>query len=270
MSEYLQVKLINLVEGKHPKALKPEHGLMAQNPAVRGDFLEKVRTGAIRAHRTTVERFTPTGLRLSDGAELDVDVIISCTGYHTTLPYLPDDVLAAPGTTPPNTLDLWNLLVPVRYRNLFVVGFFEGPGPSMPPFEAQARLAAAAISGRTELPPPQQMERELRRWQAWHRRTFVESERHATAVRYVSYIDRMLAPLGANPTFARLLARVFTSGRPWAAIRTLAAVYFGITSSAQWRLCGYGRDDLAVETVLRIADRREELTQAERERISAR
>ena len=74
MSEYLQVKLINLVEGKHPKALKPEHGLMAQNPAVRGDFLEKVRTGAIRAHRTTVERFTPTGLRLSDGAELDVDV----------------------------------------------------------------------------------------------------------------------------------------------------------------------------------------------------
>ena len=80
----------------------------------------------------------------------------------------------------------------------------------------------------------------------------------------------MLAPLGANPTFARLLARVFTSGRPWAAIRTLAAVYFGITSSAQWRLCGYGRDDLAVETVLRIADRREELTQAERERISAR
>ena len=59
-----------------------------------------------------------------------------------------------------------------------------------------------------------------------------------------------------------------TSRRPWAAIKTLFAVYFTITTSAQWRLCGYGKDELATETVLRIAAGKETLTKAEMERVA--
>ena len=239
---------------------------MAQAPTIRGDFLEKVRTDAVKVHRASVVRLTETGLQLSDGTALDADVIIACTGYHTALPYLPADVLAGP-TTPPNCVDLWKLMVPVRYRGLFVIGFFEGPGPTTVPAEAQARLAAAAVSGRVALPPAPRMERDLRAWHAWHRRTFVQSERHRTSERFAPYVDSLLAPLGAQPTLGALLARVFTSRRPWSALRALFAVYFKITSSAQWRLCGYGRDDLAQETVLRIADGKEKLTEAERVRV---
>ncbi|KAI0602653.1 flavin-binding monooxygenase-like family protein [Biscogniauxia sp. FL1348] len=264
ISEPMQTLLLNTVQGKHPQALQADHTILAQNPTVRSDLLERVRTGAIRVHRATVERFTESGLTLSDGTALEADVVIACTGYQNSLPYLPPDVLHSPSSTPPNTVDLWRLLVPIRYPNLFVMGFVELTGPSPPTIEAQARLAAAVLSGRAKLPPPAQLEAEVREWQAWQAKRFVRSERHATTDCYVPYIDRLLEPLGANPTLGRLLGQVFSSGAPWKALRTLSAVYFGVPTSAQWRLCGYGSGDkLARETVLRIAEGKERLSDEE-------
>jgi dimethylaniline monooxygenase (N-oxide forming) len=111
--------------------------------------------------------------------------------------------------------------------------------------------------------------REIRAWQAWHAKTFVRSERHVNSETYVPYIDSVLQPLGANPSFARLLRRVFTSGSPMRALSLLWAVYFDIPSSAQWRLCGQGSNkELASETVLRIAKGKEELSVKEKELLS--
>ncbi len=79
----------------------------------------------------------------------------------------------------------------------------------------------------------------------------------------IQYIDALLEPLGAAPTFGRLLGKVFTSN-PWKALQVLNAMWFGIPSSAQWRLCGYGaKEGLAREGVLRIAGEKEELSEKE-------
>ncbi|KAI5922338.1 flavin-binding monooxygenase-like family protein [Camillea tinctor] len=269
ISEPIQTLLLNTVQGQHPKALKPDHTVLAQNPTVRSDLIERVRTGTIRVHRATVECFTESGLTLSDGTTLEADVVIACTGYQNSLPYLPPDVLYESSSTPSNTVDLWRLLVPIRYPNLFVVGFVELTGPSPPTIEAQARLAAAVLSGHAKLPPPAQLEHEVREWQAWQARRFVRSARHATTDFYIPYVDRILEPLGANPTLGRLLVQVFSSGAPWKALKTLNAVYFGIASSAQWRLCGYGSNqELARETVLRIAEGKEKLSDEEVKYVS--
>jgi dimethylaniline monooxygenase (N-oxide forming) len=260
LAEWLQTKLLNLVQGKHPDELRPEHRLMQQNPTIRSEFLERVRTGTIRVHRAEVGTFTETGIALTDGSSIEADVVISCTGYQRLRPYLPVDVLRS-ADTPEHEADLYKLVVPARHRNLYFVGYIEAAGPSPPAMEAQARFAVGAIAGHVKLPEGEALLKEIREWQSWHSKAFVRSERHVNTETYVPYIDSLLEPLGANPTFLRLLGQVFTSGEPLRALSVLSAVYMDVTSSAQWRLCGHGKNqELARETVLRISRGKGELS----------
>jgi dimethylaniline monooxygenase (N-oxide forming) / hypotaurine monooxygenase len=86
ISIWLQTKLLNLVMGKLPPELKPKHGILEANPTVRSDFLEKIQVGQMTPHRAGVEKFTENGLLLTNGKQLDVDVVIACTGYLVTTP----------------------------------------------------------------------------------------------------------------------------------------------------------------------------------------
>ncbi|RYC63202.1 hypothetical protein CHU98_g2984 [Xylaria longipes] len=134
---------------------------------------KRVRNGPIQAHRTSIESFAETGPKLENGTMLDVEVVIACTGYAYSAPYLPPDVVRSQDT-PTNT----------------------------------ARLAASVIAGRVKIPEDRRLEREVRKRQAWQAKAFVWSERYPTTDRYVPYIDSVLPPLGANPTLGRPVASV--------------------------------------------------------------
>jgi dimethylaniline monooxygenase (N-oxide forming) len=81
ITKWAQTKLCNLFMGDLPPELKPKHGILEANPTVRSDFLEKIHVGLITPHRAGIEKFAEKGLLLTNGTELDVDVIIACTGY---------------------------------------------------------------------------------------------------------------------------------------------------------------------------------------------
>lgn len=260
-AQWLQTKLLQIVEGKQPEIMRPSHKLLEQSPTVRGDFIEKVRTQRIDIHRGSVESLNKEGLVISTvkgeetfTEELKVDAIIACTGYNQfDYPFLPSDVLRSP-ETPTNRVDLYKFIVSPRYDNLFVMGLVELVGPAAPTFEAQARWACSVLSGRIALPTKPKMREEVTKFQAWQEKNFVGSERHALVTHAVPYNDELLEPLGAVPSFGKCLGRVITSGHPWRSFKVLNAVWFGIPSAAQWRLFGYGaKEDLAVETLLRIA-----------------
>lgn len=291
VGQWVQTKLLHLVEGKAPKVMQPKHKILEQSPTVRGDFVEKVRTGVVTVHRGSVDRLTEDGIVIApspddngetkgkDKEELKVDVIIACTGYDSwDQPFLPKDVISSPDPDPAaatTTTDhikrdnLYKLIVPPRYPSLFVIGHAELVGPAAPVFDAQARWASAVVSGRIDLPPTRAaMRDEIARRHAWQARHFVATERHALVLYSITYTDDLLAPLGADPSFRRCLARVFAPGEgfrnPWRAWQVLSAVWFGIPSAAQWRLFGHGADEaLATETVLRIAAGGERLSEKE-------
>ncbi|KAG6359345.1 hypothetical protein INS49_012866 [Diaporthe citri] len=258
-AQWLQTKLLEIVDGKPPQVLRPSHKILEQSPTVRGDFIEKVRTQVINIHRGSVEHLTKDGLVITvqgeetTTEELKADVIIACTGYDQfDHPFLPKDVVRGPDT-PANRVDLYKLIVPPRYDNLFMMGHAETVGPAAPTFEAQARWACAVLSGRIELPPKAKMSEEVQKFQAWQEKHFLGTERHALIVYAVPYNDELLEPLGAVPSFGKCLGSVLTSGHPWRALKVLNAVWFGIASGAQWRLFGYGaKEKLATETLLRI------------------
>ncbi|KAK8123082.1 hypothetical protein PG984_011752 [Apiospora sp. TS-2023a] len=272
LGEWLQQKLLDVVQGPHPDKLKPKHRLMQQNPpTIRSEFLERVNTGLVKVHRADVDGFEGDHcLVLSEGTRLeDLDTVMSCTGYHRTQPHLPADVLRGDSDNEEDdSINLYKLVVPQRYRNLYFVGMSEQPGPAPPAAEAQARYVVSAIAGHHSPPRGPALAAAIRQEQAWRRASFVASPRHANAESYVPFLDNLLAPLGANPTMGRLLAPrlLFRNGGLLDGLRCLGAVYFDVTSNAQWRLCGRGANpELAAATILRTARGDKEFSKREKE-----
>ena len=265
-SQWLQTTLLGLVEGQMPPAMVPEHRILEQNPTVRGDFVEKVRTGLITLARGEVVRMTAGGIVVQSTDrhdkkdagreyELPVDAVIFGTGYRLfDLPYLPPDVVQSPGASAGNDVGLHRLIHPLHHRNIFFHGYVDPQGPLPPVVEAQARYTAAMIAGRIPTPTPEEKQRGAAALRAYQRRYFIDNERHAVTHHEIAYVDELLEPLGAAPTFPRLLGQIFTSGHPLRALSVLNAVWFSIPSSAMWRLVGHGaKAELAAATVLRTA-----------------
>jgi dimethylaniline monooxygenase (N-oxide forming) len=264
----IQMMLLNLVQGKHPPELKPEHGIFESIPLVRGEFMERVNTNQIKVHRTGVEHINPFSITLSNGEDLQVDAIIACTGFLTKFPYLPEDaVQAQTGTSEAwQDLNLYKLIKPLNYDNLFMLGLVELPGPAATPTESQARWVTGVLSKRITLPPKEQQIDELRKFQRWQQRSVVHSGRNSTFTLYFPYVDDLLRPLGAVPTFGKLVKNVFTSGSPLKALSTLNAVYNSVPAAAQWRLFGHGaKPEWAMETTLRVTGSKAEMTKHEKE-----
>ncbi|EFQ98374.1 dimethylaniline monooxygenase 1 [Nannizzia gypsea CBS 118893] len=271
VSEWCQMKLCDAVMGSLPEEIKPQHSLFQANLTVRSDLLENIRTGRITPHRAGVDKITEHTIVLTNGTELEVDVIVCCTGYDIHLPYLlneyyrmqeKDSVLPAR-----NSLNLYKLVAAPRHPNLFCIGYVHLEGPLVPVAEAQARWAVGVLTGHVTLPSAEEMERSIHTYQEDLASKMVSSDRHTTIVKYLPYCDDLFSQLNAAPTFWRLFQRIFTS-RPLQAYRVLVAVYFGLNSPAQYRLFGRaGKPELAAEILLRLSRGDSTMTEEEKKYI---
>jgi dimethylaniline monooxygenase (N-oxide forming) len=129
---------------------------MEANAVIRSDFIENVNTGRITPHRASIEKFTETGICLSNGEILEVDAVILCTGYRNKFPVVPDDSYRA-ATGSVNSLQLYRMTASPEYSNLFFMGILELVGPIHPTLELQARWATAVLAKRISLPPKEAM-----------------------------------------------------------------------------------------------------------------
>ncbi|KAK1589869.1 flavin monooxygenase-like protein [Colletotrichum navitas] len=239
VQEYLFQVVVGHADGKMPAELQPDHGITSQLITIRSDFVEKLRTGVLSFRRSTIASFTETGVLLADGTAIDADAVILATGYRIfDQPHLPPGVLASQDMPAPH-VDLYKMVVPPRCRGLYVLGQTEQAGPANGVAEAQARFVAAVIAGKVRLPGEEEMMRDVRAFRRWQRARLIDSERHAVCVEYVPYVDGLLAPLGAVPSFRKLLGR--------------------------WRLFGEGSAaELAEETLFRTGADAEELSEGEK------
>ncbi|EEP79631.1 conserved hypothetical protein [Uncinocarpus reesii 1704] len=243
------------------------HGLMEANVTMRSDLLDNIRTGRIIPHRAAIQSVSETSLILTDGTSIDVDVVIFCTGYHLSVPYVPEESYRMTYNeilSTNNSMDLYKLVASPLFSDLFFIGFVELAGPLIPVAEVQARWATSVLAGRIKLPPMEEVYDDIAVYQASLVSSMVNSDRHTVTIRYLPYCDDLLRDIGATPTFRRLFLNLFSSN-PFRAARLLRTVYFGINSPAQYRLFGHGsKPNLASATLLRLADEDEGLSEEER------
>ena len=63
----------------------------------RPELYRMIRERRIIAHRSEVARYTPNGIVLKDGAELEVDCVVLATGWKKDYSYLPAEAHEALG-----------------------------------------------------------------------------------------------------------------------------------------------------------------------------
>ncbi len=74
---------------------KPEHTLLQAHPTVSDDVLARLAHGKITA-KPNIAGLTERTVRFADGSEVEADVVVYCTGYKVTFPFLDPELIAAP------------------------------------------------------------------------------------------------------------------------------------------------------------------------------
>jgi cation diffusion facilitator CzcD-associated flavoprotein CzcO len=166
---------------------RPDHRLLEAHPTVSSELLPRLGHGDITV-KPNIERFSGgRGVRFEDGSEEEVDVVVYCTGYRISFPFLAPEVFSAPD----NRMRLYRRVVSVDRPGLFFIGFVQPLGPIMPLAEAQAEWVADLLSGSALLPSEEEMQREMQDYERWLRRRFVASKRHTIEVDFHPYLRRL-------------------------------------------------------------------------------
>jgi len=167
---------------------EPEHGIFQAHPTISDNILSRLSHGAI-AVKPTIDSFDGSTVVFADGTREEVDVVVYCTGYKISFPFLDAEVLAAPD----NQVGLFARVFPLPEPGrpvpaLAVVGLVQPLGAIMPLAEEQGLLVADWLRGRYALPAPAEMAAEVQRHLAEVRDRYVGSKRHTIQVDFDSYL----------------------------------------------------------------------------------
>jgi len=166
---------------------KPDHKLLEAHPTVSAELLSRLGHGDIVV-KPNIARFAGgRTVRFVDGSEEEIDLVVYCTGYKVTFPFLDEDVVSVND----NRLPLYRRVVSVERPGLYFIGFIQPLGAIMPLAEAQAEWVADLLSGRGTLPSPAEMRAEIAESEAKMRKRYVASKRHTIQVDFQPYLREL-------------------------------------------------------------------------------
>jgi cation diffusion facilitator CzcD-associated flavoprotein CzcO len=165
----------------------PDHRPLHAHPTVSDELLGRLGHGDITV-KPNIDRFEGGTVFFEDGSSEDVDVVIFCTGYRITFPFLDSSVIDVTD----NQVELYKRVVPVDRPGLYFIGLVQPLGPIMPLAEAQASWVADLIAGQGALPDRSEMARDIALERSAMDRRYVSSKRHTIQVDF----DRYLRTIG--------------------------------------------------------------------------
>lgn len=163
---------------------KPDHKLLEAHPTVSSELLPRIGHGDI-AVKPNIDRFAGgRTVRFADGSEEEIDLVVYCTGYEISFPFLDAKVFASQD----NRMPLYKRAVSVESPGLYFLGFVQPLGPIMPIAEAQSEWIADLLRGKAALPQPAEMRSEITAYERWMDKRFVASKRHTIEVDFHPYL----------------------------------------------------------------------------------
>jgi dimethylaniline monooxygenase (N-oxide forming) len=192
---------------------EPDHDVLEAHPTVSDELLGRLGHGDITV-KPTITRFEGPCVHFADGSSVEADVVVYCTGYQVSFPFLDDTVVRAVD----NHVDLYRRVVPPDRPGLYFIGLVQPLGAIMPLAEAQAHWVADLIRGAVTLPTRAEMRAQIAAYDEAVRKRFVASKRHTIEVDFHAYRaelererhDRAVGRAGAT----RSLRRVVAAPRP--------------------------------------------------------
>ena len=98
--------------------------------------------------KPNIERLEGDRVRFTDGTSEPIDLIVYCTGYKISFPFLGPDVISAPD----NRIPLYRRVVDPDQPGLYFIGLLQPLGAIMPIAELQSEWMADVLEGKVALP----------------------------------------------------------------------------------------------------------------------
>lgn len=202
-------------------AVLPEHDFLPDLRSAAAlaptGYYRHVGSGAIEPHRAEITALSKNGAVLSTGETLEADVVVLSVGSCSPrFPFL-DDALRTLLEEDDDGPQLYRHIVHPSFPHLGFAGFNHG-FMHVPSAEIGALWLAALWRDELQLPPREQMERDVAHVQEWKRAHIHHEPSRGCAVntRFQQYLDIMLADLGISPyrKLPNVFAEVFSAYRP--------------------------------------------------------
>ncbi len=193
----------------------PDHRLGQAHPTVSSRILDRLAHGAI-AVRPQIAELAGGRVRYEDDTEEEADLIVYCTGYKISFPFLDERLVSAPE----NRLVLYKRVFSPEHAGLYFIGFVQPWGAIMPIAELQSRLVAAHLTGEYALPSPEGMRRDMQAMLRRQSRRYQASKRHTIQVDFANYVVELDDERRAG--LARARAEGFALPLPPRAVQAVA------------------------------------------------
>ncbi|MDQ2622088.1 MAG: NAD(P)-binding domain-containing protein [Actinomycetota bacterium] len=162
---------------------RPDHRPLHAHPTISGDLIGRLGHGDITV-KPNIDRLDGDGVVFADGTREQIDVIVYCTGYRITFPFLDQNLVS----TRDNQVDLYRRVVSPDHDGLYFIGLIQPLGSIMPLAEKQAEWVAELVAGEGALPDRTEMVREIALEQSRMKRRYVTSRRHTIQVDFEDYL----------------------------------------------------------------------------------
>lgn len=180
-------RLNNLQMGRpeHYGLPKPDHKFGADIAAVSSDLYARIGHGRVTP-KPWIASVEGGRVLFRDGTAEEIDVIIYCTGYNITLPFL-----SHPLVDPDRTVPLYKRVVHPDLPDLYFLGLIDVAGPLNPLVELQAAWIADMLQGAVALPSSARMRRDIAREDRRRQKRFGARGRHPIYVDYMPYLNAL-------------------------------------------------------------------------------
>jgi dimethylaniline monooxygenase (N-oxide forming) len=165
---------------------KPDHKIASAHPTISDDLLTRLSHGDITV-KPDIERLDGDKVFFADGTSEQIDVIVYCTGYKITFPFLDEHLIAAHD----NEISLYHRVVDPDHPGLYFIGLVQPLGAIMPLAEAQSVWVADLLDGTATLPSVNQMRKEIVDYHRARVKRYVASKRHTIQVDYLDYFAEL-------------------------------------------------------------------------------
>ncbi|MBO0838567.1 MAG: NAD(P)-binding domain-containing protein, partial [Actinobacteria bacterium] len=162
---------------------KPDHQVHRGPPTLSDSLPGKLASGAITV-RPAIERFRGESVCFTDGTVEQADVVIYCTGYKISFPFLDSSLVGADD----ECVALYHRVIPPSLPGLYLIGLVQPIGAIMPLAEIQSEWVADLLQGRATLPPRDEMEREIASYRAATANRYARASRHDIQVDFLRYV----------------------------------------------------------------------------------
>ena len=184
LQQWSMAALLRLTQGKVTDygLPEPDHAVLHAHPTVSQELLNRLGHGDITV-RPNIDRFEGPKVFFTDGAAAEYDVVVYCTGYKVSFPFLPPDVVSAED----NHVDLYRRVVHPDHPGLYFVGLIQPLGAIMPLAEAQAEWVGDLVTGVGRLPSVAEMRAQIASYDRTVAKRYVASRRHTIQVDFHAY-----------------------------------------------------------------------------------